>query len=191
MRGWRPGACPQRHRRRERAERRIRWRAASRQRARTVRDRPQPGRVPRVGNDRAPRRAWPPRRALGRATGRNTGVRHRQGLNDIHVPGSWEAADIAWARRRAGAYGSPVSFEVSPWLGLCHVRLHVPVETGHGDGRQRPVSRPRPPDVLLARTRMLWNTYVAQIDLGRLKLRARPLDLLRRRPAWISRTSPR
>jgi hypothetical protein len=38
---------------------------------------------------------------------------------------------------------------------------------------------------------MLWNTYGAQIDLGRLKLRARPLDLLRRRPAWISRTSPR
>jgi hypothetical protein len=35
------------------------------------------------------------------------------------------------------------------------------------------------PDVLLARTRMLWNTYGTQIDLGRLKLRARPLDLLR------------
>lgn len=35
------------------------------------------------------------------------------------------------------------------------------------------------PDVLLARTRMLWSTYGAQIDLGRLKLRARPLDLLR------------
>jgi hypothetical protein len=33
-------------------------------------------------------------------------------------------------------------------------------------------------DVLLARTRMLWNTYGAQIDLGKLKLRARPLDLL-------------
>jgi hypothetical protein len=35
------------------------------------------------------------------------------------------------------------------------------------------------PDVLLARTRMLWNTYGAQIDLDKLKLRARPLDLLR------------
>ena len=35
------------------------------------------------------------------------------------------------------------------------------------------------PDVLLARTRMLVNTYGAQIDLGRLKLRALPLDLLR------------
>jgi hypothetical protein len=37
-------------------------------------------------------------------------------------------------------------------------------------------------DVLLARTRMLWNTYGAQIDLGRLKLLARPLDLLREAP---------
>ena len=35
------------------------------------------------------------------------------------------------------------------------------------------------PDVLLARTRMLWSTYGAQVDLGKLKLRARPLDLLR------------
>ena len=35
------------------------------------------------------------------------------------------------------------------------------------------------PDVLLARTRMLWSTYGARIDLGRLKLRARPLGLLR------------
>jgi len=35
------------------------------------------------------------------------------------------------------------------------------------------------PDVLLARTRMLWDTYGARIDLGKLKLRARPLDLLR------------
>jgi len=35
------------------------------------------------------------------------------------------------------------------------------------------------PDVLLARTRMLWETYGSQIDLKRLKLRARPLDLLR------------
>jgi hypothetical protein len=35
------------------------------------------------------------------------------------------------------------------------------------------------PDVLLARTRMLWNTYGARIDLGRSRLRARPLDLLR------------
>jgi hypothetical protein len=34
-------------------------------------------------------------------------------------------------------------------------------------------------DVLLARTRMLWSTYGAQIDLAKLKLRARPLDLLR------------
>ena len=34
------------------------------------------------------------------------------------------------------------------------------------------------PDVLLARTRMLWSTYGTQIDLGRLKLRAWPLDLL-------------
>ena len=33
-------------------------------------------------------------------------------------------------------------------------------------------------DVLLARTRMLWSTYGAQIDLAKLKLRARPLDLL-------------
>jgi len=47
------------------------------------------------------------------------------------------------------------------------------------------------PDVLLARTRMLWSTYGAQIDLGKLRLRARPLDLLRRRPAWTSRTSRR
>jgi hypothetical protein len=35
------------------------------------------------------------------------------------------------------------------------------------------------PDVLLARTRMLWATYGSQIDLDLLKLRARPLDLLR------------
>ena len=35
------------------------------------------------------------------------------------------------------------------------------------------------PDVLLARTRMLWDTYGGQIDLDKLKLRARPLDLLR------------
>lgn len=35
------------------------------------------------------------------------------------------------------------------------------------------------PDVLLARSRTLWTTYGSQIDLGRLKLRARPLDLLR------------
>jgi hypothetical protein len=35
------------------------------------------------------------------------------------------------------------------------------------------------PDVLLARTRMLWETYGSQIDLERLKVRARPLDLLR------------
>jgi hypothetical protein len=35
------------------------------------------------------------------------------------------------------------------------------------------------PDVLLARTRMLWTTYGSQIDLDQLKLRARPLDLLR------------
>jgi hypothetical protein len=35
------------------------------------------------------------------------------------------------------------------------------------------------PDVLLARTRMLWETYGGQIDLGRLKVRARPLELLR------------
>jgi len=35
------------------------------------------------------------------------------------------------------------------------------------------------PDVLLARTRMLWETYGSQIDLARLKVRARPLDLLR------------
>ena len=35
------------------------------------------------------------------------------------------------------------------------------------------------PDVLLARTRMLWATYGSQIDLDRLRLRARPLDLLR------------
>jgi hypothetical protein len=34
------------------------------------------------------------------------------------------------------------------------------------------------PDVLLARTRMLWDSYGSQIDLGRLKLRARPLNLL-------------
>ena len=33
-------------------------------------------------------------------------------------------------------------------------------------------------DVLLARTRMLWSTYGTQIDLAKLKLRARPLDLL-------------
>ena len=37
----------------------------------------------------------------------------------------------------------------------------------------------RQPDVLLARTRMLWKTYGNQIDLERLKVRARPLDLLR------------
>lgn len=35
------------------------------------------------------------------------------------------------------------------------------------------------PDVLLARTRMLWTTYGNQIDLEQLKLRARPLDMLR------------
>lgn len=35
------------------------------------------------------------------------------------------------------------------------------------------------PDVLLARTRLLWETYGSQIDLERLKVRARPLDLLR------------
>lgn len=35
------------------------------------------------------------------------------------------------------------------------------------------------PDVLLARTRMLWSTYGSQIDLAKLKLRARPLELLR------------
>ncbi len=35
------------------------------------------------------------------------------------------------------------------------------------------------PDALLARTRMLWETYGSQIDLERLKVRARPLDLLR------------
>jgi hypothetical protein len=35
------------------------------------------------------------------------------------------------------------------------------------------------PDVLLARTRMLWETYGSQIDLQRLKVRARPLELLR------------
>lgn len=35
------------------------------------------------------------------------------------------------------------------------------------------------PDVLLARIRMLWETYGSQIDLKRLKVRARPLDLLR------------
>ena len=35
------------------------------------------------------------------------------------------------------------------------------------------------PDVLLARTRMLWSTYGSQIDLDKLRLRARPLDLLR------------
>jgi hypothetical protein len=35
------------------------------------------------------------------------------------------------------------------------------------------------PDVLLARTRMLWSTYGSQIDLDKLKQRARPLDLLR------------
>jgi hypothetical protein len=35
------------------------------------------------------------------------------------------------------------------------------------------------PDVLLARTRMLWTSYGGQIDLHRLKQRARPLDLLR------------
>ena len=35
------------------------------------------------------------------------------------------------------------------------------------------------PDVLLARTRMLWESYGSQIDLDRLKVRARPLDLLR------------
>lgn len=35
------------------------------------------------------------------------------------------------------------------------------------------------PDVLLARTRMLWDTYGNQIDLQRLKARGRPLDLLR------------
>ena len=35
------------------------------------------------------------------------------------------------------------------------------------------------PDVLLARTRMLWETYGSKINLGRLKVRARPLDLLR------------
>ena len=35
------------------------------------------------------------------------------------------------------------------------------------------------PDVLLARTRMLWETYGSQIDLERLKVRARPLDLLK------------
>lgn len=35
------------------------------------------------------------------------------------------------------------------------------------------------PDVLLARTRMLWETYGSQIDLERLKVRARPLELLK------------
>jgi hypothetical protein len=35
------------------------------------------------------------------------------------------------------------------------------------------------PDVLLARTRMLWQTYGNQIDLEQLKVRGRPLDLLR------------
>jgi hypothetical protein len=35
------------------------------------------------------------------------------------------------------------------------------------------------PDVLLARTRMLWSTYGSQIDLDKLKQRTRPLDLLR------------
>jgi hypothetical protein len=35
------------------------------------------------------------------------------------------------------------------------------------------------PDVLLARTRMLWDSYGSQINLERLKLRARPLDLLK------------
>jgi hypothetical protein len=35
------------------------------------------------------------------------------------------------------------------------------------------------PDVLLARTRMLWDTYGSQVNLERLKLRARPLDLLK------------
>jgi len=34
-------------------------------------------------------------------------------------------------------------------------------------------------DVLLARARMLWATYGSQIDLDRLRQRARPLDLLR------------
>jgi hypothetical protein len=35
------------------------------------------------------------------------------------------------------------------------------------------------PDVLLARTRMLWDTYGGQIDLAKLKVRACPLDLLK------------
>jgi hypothetical protein len=35
------------------------------------------------------------------------------------------------------------------------------------------------PDVLLARTRMLWETYGGQIDLQRLKVRDRPLALLK------------
>lgn len=35
------------------------------------------------------------------------------------------------------------------------------------------------PDVLLARTRMLWETYGSQIDLGQLEVRARPLELLK------------
>ena len=35
------------------------------------------------------------------------------------------------------------------------------------------------PDVLLARARMLWSTYGSQIDLDKLRQRARPLDLLR------------
>ena len=35
------------------------------------------------------------------------------------------------------------------------------------------------PDVLLARTRMLWETYGSQIDLKRLKVRAHPLALLK------------
>ncbi|HXC85478.1 MAG TPA: hypothetical protein VNV62_26900 [Trebonia sp.] len=35
------------------------------------------------------------------------------------------------------------------------------------------------PDVLLARTRMLWETYGSQIDLERLKVHGRLRDLLR------------
>jgi hypothetical protein len=35
------------------------------------------------------------------------------------------------------------------------------------------------PDVLLARTRMLWDAYGSQINLECLKLRARPMDLLK------------
>ena len=46
------------------------------------------------------------------------------------------------------------------------------VANGLFHGRERP-------DVLLARTRMLWDTYGTRIDLGKLRLRARPLELLR------------